>query len=195
MHNRNDDIATQKDEWVTPDALYNKLDAEFQFNLDAACTTANQKGFHGFGLDASQEHPEGAWIHEHKDALTSDWNIWFSQENGGRVNQTKVFLNPPYSNGMLEKFMKKAYFESLKGTIVVCLVPFSGAGWFKRWCMKAYEIRIVGRVRFVGYLKDGTEVQNTPTFDSCVVILDVEMKKHMNEKHGVKNFPLLTVFT
>lgn len=185
MHKRNDDIATEKDEWSTPDNLFQKLNDEFNFDCDAAATAKNTKLKHFFGED---------YTGQKEDALKMDWLRCSFQDGILPTYPNKFFLNPPYSDGMLEKFMKKAYVESLKGAMVVCLVPFSGAGWFKRWCMRAYEIRIVGRVRFVGYKKDGTVVRNTPPFDSCVVIFDVNMKKKWFEKNPNVIFPFLGVF-
>ena len=41
MYTRKDDIATAKDEWQTPDGLFQKLNDEFNFNCDAAATAAN----------------------------------------------------------------------------------------------------------------------------------------------------------
>lgn len=178
MHVRKDDIATAKDEWETPPELFKKLDTEFGIDLDAACTPINCKDRNHYGFTKSDN------------ALSHDWVHYWMMDNGEFAST--FYLNPPYSNGMLEKFMKKAYLESLKGAIVVCLVPFSGAGWFKRWCMKAYEIRIIGRVRFVGYKKDGTQIRNTPTFDSCIVVFDAEKKKRLIEDQ--LDTPLLRVF-
>jgi phage N-6-adenine-methyltransferase len=183
MHIRNEDIATAKDEWGTPPELFKKLDAEFHFQIDAAATLNNAKCIGYFDKEANALEID-TWI---PDGYNSE-DIPISDEF------YRIFLNPPYSNGNLEKFMKKAYIESLKGAIVVCLVPFSGAGWFKRWAMKAYEIRIIGRVRFVGYKKDGTTIRNTPTFDSCIVIFDVEAKKKWFAQNPNTIFPLLLVF-
>jgi phage N-6-adenine-methyltransferase len=183
MHMRNDDIATAKDEWETPPELFKKLNDEFHFQVDAAATQSNTKCI--------------GYFDKKVDALTIENWVSDGYDREDRVIANaycRFFLNPPYSNGLLEKFMQKAYIESLKGAIVVCLVPFSGAGWFKRWAMKAYEIRIIGRVRFVGYKKDGTAIRNTPTFDSCIVIFDIEAKKEWFNKDPNVIFPHLRVF-
>lgn len=38
------------DEWATPQELYDKLDAEFSFNLDPCCTEENHKASMYFTL-------------------------------------------------------------------------------------------------------------------------------------------------
>lgn len=187
-HIRKEDIATPKDEWETPPELFKKLDDEFHFDCDAAATSYNYKCEFWFGRQLEIAFSDALKI--------PDWQITFKYPNKQPPEEKtlrRFFLNPPYTHGMLEKFMKKAYTESLKGAIVVCLVPFSGAGWFQKWCMKAYEIRILGRVQFTGYLKDGTPIRNSPTFDSCIVIFDAAKKKL--DKHPLADrYPILTVW-
>ena len=145
-------VSNAKSEWCTPLYLYEKLDAEFHFDIDAACTAENCLCKFGFAK-------------EFQDALTIDW----SNPPDFKKNPT-IFLNPPYGRGVIEAFTKKAFEASQKGATVVCLVPFSGAGWFRKYCLKAYEIRILGRVKYIGFAADGTLIRNSPTFDSCVVV-------------------------
>jgi phage N-6-adenine-methyltransferase len=139
-------VETEKSEWCTPIDLYNKLDAEFHFNLDAACT--NDNCLCKIGLT------------KENDALTFDWS---------KLGHS-IFLNPPYGRGVIESFIKKAYLTSQAGSTVVCLVPLSGASWFRKYCLKADEIRIIGRVKYIGFAADGTLIRNSPTFDSCIVV-------------------------
>jgi site-specific DNA-methyltransferase (adenine-specific) len=81
-------------------------------------------------------------------------------------------LNPPYSAGNIDRFMQKAYEESQKGAVVVCLVPCAtDTRWWHNYAMRAQEIRFIkGRVRFIGYDEKGEQIKNSPTFSSCVVI-------------------------
>jgi len=139
-------VSTDKNEWCTPLNLYEKLDAEFHFDLDAAATFENRL--------------TNAFFDKESDALHKDW--------GGK--ESSVFLNPPYGRGVVEAFVKKAFWESRAGATVVCLLPFSGAKWFRTYCLLADEIRIIGRVKYIGFASDGTLIRNSPTFDSCVVI-------------------------
>jgi site-specific DNA-methyltransferase (adenine-specific) len=82
--------------------------------------------------------------------------------------------------------MKKAYEESLKGAVVVCLVPVaSDTGWWHTYVMKADEIRFVkGRVKFIGYDEQGNPIRNSPTFSSCVVIFRDMYKKRFTPYIG-----------
>jgi len=156
-HKRSSKIVTPKDEWGTPQWLFDLLDQEFHFDCDAASTRANclcERGFFG-GKDDGYN------------ALTRDWFPWYST----------FWLNPPYSAGNIDKFMQKAYEESLKGALVVCLMPCAtDTKWWHNYAMKAQEIRFIkGRVRFVGYDEEGNQVKNSPTFSSCVVIFDRQL--------------------
>jgi site-specific DNA-methyltransferase (adenine-specific) len=66
--------------------------------------------------------------------------------------------------------MKKAFTESQKGALVVCLVPCrTDTKWWHEWAMKSAEIRLVaGRISF------GNVKQSAP-FPSCVVIYYPEL--------------------
>lgn len=135
------------DEWETPRWLFDRLNAEFNFDLDAACTVRNCKCTCG--------------IFE-CDALTEHWD-WYKQRD------LSVFLNPPYSQ--IGAFMKKAYEESLKGITVVCLIPCrSDTKYWHDYVMKAEEIRFIkGRLKFG--INGDTSGSSAP-FPSCVVIFN-----------------------
>jgi site-specific DNA-methyltransferase (adenine-specific) len=147
-HKRTAKIVTPKDEWGTPQWLFDLLDQEFNFQVDAAANAENSKcGWNYFGQDSTK----------------ISW-----QTLGAKT----FYLNPPYSAGNIDRFMQKAYEESQKGAVVVCLVPCAtDTKWWHNYAMKAQEIRFIkGRVRFVGYDEEGNPVRNSPTFSSCVVI-------------------------
>lgn len=76
---------------------------------------------------------------------------------------TRVFVNPPYSE--LRIWCKKAYEESLKGKIVVMLIPSrtDTIAWHE-YCMKAKEIRFIK-----GRLKFGNSKNSAP-FPSAIII-------------------------
>jgi len=158
-HKRTSKIVTPKDEWGTPQWLFDLLNEEFEFDLDAAATKDNYLAFGYF--DKTYNALERDWVH---------------YDNNG-VGFVRVFLNPPYSAGNIDKFMAKAYVESQKGAVVVCLVPCAtDTKWWHNYAMKAQEIRFIkGRVRFVGYDEDGNQIKNSPTFSSCVVIFDQKL--------------------
>jgi phage N-6-adenine-methyltransferase len=140
-------FSKQSDEWTTPDWLYNRLDEEFLFELDAAADAKNTKSCGFYGKD--------------DDALVQPWYEDYGED--GCVKS--VFLNPPYSQ--IGAFMKKAYEESLEGAVVVCLIPArTDTKYWHEYVMKAQEIRFVkGRLKF-------SNQKNSAPFPSVVVIFD-----------------------
>jgi site-specific DNA-methyltransferase (adenine-specific) len=79
-------------------------------------------------------------------------------------------MNPPYSRGNIDKFVKKAYEESQKGCTVVGLLPLRSASWFHKYVMKAHEIRfLTRRVKFIDP-ETGKPSKGSPNFDSIIVV-------------------------
>ncbi len=114
--------------WRTPKQFYDRLDREFHFGLDAACTMANCLTGSGIYFDAGM------------DALAD--NIDWAIESDG----DPVWINPPYSD--LTPWLEKAF--STKA-IVVCLLPADpSVGWWRDWVRdKAAEVRfVIGRLAF-----------------------------------------------
>ena len=99
------------------------------------------------------------------DGLSKDWS------------GERVFMNPPYSRGQQEKWIKKAWNESLKGALVVCLIPArTEVKFFYDYCTKASEIIfIVGRIKFV---RENIKTTCAP-FPSCLVIFDEDNKSSL----------------
>jgi len=141
-------VSNDKSEWRTPTWLFKKLDDEFHFDLDAAATNENALA--------------PLYFTKEDDALKQDWYV------KGQVE--KIFLNPPYGRDVVRSFVREAFWESRSGATVVCLIPFVGSGWFKTYCFRAKEIRIIGRVKYIGYDLEGNKIENSPTFDSCVAV-------------------------
>ena len=100
-------FSSGKDDWETPDDLFNDLDAIYRFTIDAAANQRNHKVDRWYG-------PGG----EVEDALSVMW----PRDEGN------IWLNPPYSRGLQAQFVKKAYDAvrpafSPKSARVVCLLP------------------------------------------------------------------------
>jgi len=159
-HKRNAKYKTDKDEWETPQWLFDLLDQEFHFIFDAAANGDNSK-----------------CAYYSSDSLNTDW--WLCSASPALGANTALFLNPPYSAGNIDRFMKKAHEESQKGAVVVCLVPCAtDTRWWHNYVMKAQEIRFIkGRVKFIGYDEQGQKIKNSPTFSSCVVIFDQKLEQ------------------
>lgn len=127
-------FSSKKSDWGTPIWLYNFLDEEFHLGMDAACSRENMKGSYGLTEDSL----ETDWLQ----AIDARWH----------GTNRSVFLNPPYGKDV-GKWVKKAYEESQKGCVVVCLLPSrTDTKWFHdyigRW---ACEVRFLsGRLKFEG---------------------------------------------
>ena len=137
-------LSSEKDDWGTPQWLFDALDQEFHFDLDPCSSDENHK---------CQDY-----YTEKDDGLTKDWS--------GRI----VFTNPPYSRGGLAgKWCAKARHEAeTNNALVVCLVKAStGSKWFRSACEGAEVRFITGRLKFEGGEAAGS---NAAPFDSALII-------------------------
>lgn len=136
-------FSSATDEWETPQAFFDVLDAEFGFTLDVAATYENAK-----------------CVRYLSDALDRDWD-------------GVCWCNPPYSRGLQKRFIAKAASERLRGTTTVMLLPartdtkafhahiYDAATWSVR---AGVEIRFIpGRLKFGG-------AKDSAPFPSMVVI-------------------------
>jgi site-specific DNA-methyltransferase (adenine-specific) len=118
-----------RQDYETPDWLFDLLDDEFQFTIDGAASPYNTKC-------------KRYWTKE-VDALTQDWTdetVWINPE----------FENKPATR-TLSKFVEKAWNETRSASVkVVMLVPVkSDQAWWTEWAIRC-EIRFIqGRVTFV----------------------------------------------
>lgn len=111
------------DEWETPQDVFDRLNEEFDFDLDPCAT--------------GQNHKCSTYYTKDQDGLSKTW--------GG----SRVFCNPPYSE--IKKWVRKAYEESFKpGTIVVLLIPArTDTKYFHDYILHRSEIRFIkGRLRY-----------------------------------------------
>lgn len=131
-------FSSKNNSWETPKDFFDKLNAEFDFNLDPCALPENAKCSNYFT--------------PHEDGLKQDWS--------GR----RVFCNPPYGRA-IKDWVKKCYEESLKGALVVMLIPArTDTAYFHDWIYHKAEIRFVR-----GRLKFGKADHGAP-FPSMVVI-------------------------
>lgn len=117
-------MSAYRSDWETPQDLYDRLDAEFHFTLDAAADDSN--------------HKCDTYITKEQDGLSQPW--------GGIV-----WCNPPYGR-QISKWVRKAFLESVRGVTTVMLLPArTDVRWFHEYVMHRAEIRFLrGRVRFGG---------------------------------------------
>ncbi len=140
----NDDqlYSSKKQDWATPQALFDALNEEFGFVIDAAASEHNAK-CNTYLSTNSLSYP---WAE-----LSEYRSVW---------------LNPPYGKD-IGQWVEKAYKESKRGCCVVVLTFVrSDTKWWHDWAMKAAEIRLIkGRIKFEG------AAASAPA-PSCLLIFD-----------------------
>lgn len=135
-----DDVhfSSETNEWATPQDFFDKLNDEFHFTLDPCSTDDNCKCEKHYTI--------------RDNGLQQDWS------------NDVVFMNPPYGRD-IDKWIRKAYGESLRGAIVVCLIPArTDTSYWHDYIFNKSEIRFIrGRLSF----GDG---KNPAPFPSAVII-------------------------
>ena len=118
-------LSSQNDCWETPPDLFATLDEVYEFDIDVCATPENAKCQRYFT-------PE-------QDGLAQGWE-----------GQT-CWMNPPYGR-QIKAWVKKAYTESLKGALVVGLLPArTDTSWYHDYIKgKAVTTFLRGRFKFVG---------------------------------------------
>lgn len=117
-------FTSNKQDWETPQWLFDKLNKHFKFDLDSCANELNSKC--------------KMWYTELTDGLKQNW-----YNDGGR----SVFVNPPYNN--ITQWVKKCYEESQKGCTVVMLIPArtDTKVWHEYIC-KGRVTLLKGRLKF-----------------------------------------------
>ena len=139
MGKLNSSLFSSKDQtWETPQDLFDKLNNVFKFELDVCATDE-----------------------------TAKCNKYFTPEIDGLKQEWRgtCWMNPPYGRE-IKKWIEKAYKESTKGAIVVCLIPARTDT--KYW--HEYIFPYASEIRFIkGRLKFGNSTNSAP-FPSTLVI-------------------------
>lgn len=116
-------FSSNSNEWSTPQEFFNKLNNEFNFNLDPACTYENAKCENYFTIK--------------ENGLIQSWKNY------------RVFCNPPYGKE-LKQWVKKAYEERNNAELIVLLIPArTDTSYFHDYIYNKSEIRFIrGRLKF-----------------------------------------------
>lgn len=114
-------FTSETDMWATPRDFFERLNGEFNFELDVCATAENAKC--------------AKYYTAADDGLSQAW-------------EGTCWMNPPYGR-TIGQWVKKAYESSLNGATVVCLLPArTDTAWWHDYCMRG-EIRLVrGRLKF-----------------------------------------------
>lgn len=139
-------FSSKKDEWSTPQELFDELNKEFLFDVDVCALPQNAKC---------------KWYYTPTDdGLSKPWigNVW---------------CNPPYGKH-IGSWVEKAFFSAKTGVanVVVMLLPArTDTKWFHEYIYKKRNVE----VRFVkGRLKFGDAKSNAP-FPSMIVVFRSEV--------------------
>ena len=116
-------FSSTSDEWATPQDLFDRLNAIFHYNLDAAALPHNAKCARYFT-------PE-------QNGLAQRWsgNVW---------------LNPPYGRKIGE-WVRKAYEEVAGGeasSVTLLLPARTDTAWYHDYCKKGFVTFLRGRLKF-----------------------------------------------
>lgn len=114
---------SKKQDYETPNCIFQKLNDEFHFNLDVCANEENKKC--------------SAFFSEEENGLDKTWN-------------GMCWMNPPYVS--MKQWIEKAYNETRKEncTVVMIIPARTNTNWWHEYCMKG-EVRFVkGRPKFRG---------------------------------------------
>lgn len=137
-------------EWQTPPELFARLHRRFQFDYDAFASHENHLLPTYSTVDGTFERrgpchcSEPKWCSSYgymgdADGLAFDWT------------DRRVWMNPPYSRGLIEKAVAKAAGERHNAAIIVALIPAStDTRWFQQYLLPYAHIDwLPKRVRFI----------------------------------------------
>ncbi len=141
-------FSTGKDDWGTPQDLFDALNKEFGFTLDPCANDDNHKCV--------------KYYTKEQDGLAQSW-----------AGET-VFCNPPYSrktksNAGQAAWVEKCYQEAQKGSVVVLLLPArTDTILFHDFILGKAEIRFIkGRLNFE---VAGKKSKDPAPFPSMIVV-------------------------
>lgn len=117
-------FSSKTDLWETPKDFFDKLDAEFRFNLDVCALPENAKCAAFYSPDV--------------DGLSQPW-------------YGRCWCNPPYGR-QVGRWVAKAAQSASEGATVVMLLPArTDTAWFHDYIYGRAEVRFVrGRLKFGG---------------------------------------------
>ena len=161
--------SSKRHDWQTPKGLFNRLDREFGFNLDAAASADNTLC--------------ERYLTKDEDALGLDPGKWAKLANFG-----SIWVNPPYGRDVV-KWIRRAIRESKEGSRVVVLTfACTETKWFKEAWDAATEVRfIVGRLKFVN--PQTKSVGASAPKGSCLLIFE----PHSREKIALQRLPVVSL--
>ncbi|MBO0445574.1 phage N-6-adenine-methyltransferase [Enterococcus ureilyticus] len=138
-------FTSDKQDWETPQELFDQLNSKYHFDLDAAASHGNAK------------LPK--YVTAEDDALSQEWGEYSS-----------IFCNPPYETKSQNAFIKKAYdtHQEFGNTIVLLIPARTGTMRWHKYIFGKAEINFLeGRLHFE---TNGVRHKINAPFDSAVVV-------------------------
>ena len=145
-------VGQGRDDWQTPPELYAALHRRYAFDYDPFASHDNaltqSTRWSGARRRDAYSTVDGSWARApgkgpHKlsdeDGLSSYWA------------HRRVFMNPPYSRGVIGAAVEKAHSERNNAEIIVALIPAStDTEWFQQFVLPVCDIVWLSpRVRFI----------------------------------------------
>lgn len=132
-------LTSNKDDWETPQALFEKLNKKYNFTLDPCANDLNHKCDKYYTVK--------------EDGLKQDW-----------TGET-VFCNPPYGRN-INAWVKKCAEESKHATVVMLIPARTDTSYFHDYIYNKAEIEFIrGRLKF----EVGGVPGNSAPFPSMIV--------------------------
>lgn len=115
-------FSSNRDDWETPQALFEELDAEYHFTLDPCSTHANAKCEKHYTIE--------------EDGLSKSWE-----------GET-VFCNPPYGR-QIGDWVRKCAEESKHAKVVMLIPARTDTSYFHDFIYRKAKVRFIrGRLKF-----------------------------------------------
>ena len=161
--------SSKRHDWQTPKALFERLDREFNFELDAAASQSNALC--------------DRYLTKSENALELEAGQWAKLANFG-----SIWVNPPYGRDVV-KWIRRGIRESKEGSRVVMLTfACTETKWFKEAYDAATEVRfIVGRLKFINPLTKA--VGASAPKGSCLLIFE----PHSRETIALQRLPVVSL--
>lgn len=148
-----------KDQWGTPQKIFEKLDRIFHFTLDPCGSSKRLLNEHITTIteDGMWEPANKKYFEDINDGLSISWK------------EQVVYCNPPYSGYQIKDWVKKAFTERNRARAIVMLIPVrSDRKYFHDFILGHAEIQFIkGRIYFHP-IED--QVKGCPSFPSMLVI-------------------------
>lgn len=139
-------VGSGRGDWQTPPGLFKRLDDRYGFELDAFASHNNALCSTYCAIDGTYRIADPRDRPARYPSRDSDRDGFNYPWRGHRV-----FMNPPYSRGIIDRAVAKAYAERNNAKIIVGLLPAStDTAWFNDYIRGVATVHFLPqRVRFI----------------------------------------------